>query len=140
MPYFYQFMLSVLGERKAVVEIKNKLSNQPGPIDKQIHLPTFVPGVMFCFESADPNAVRRLLQERDVPFIVHPVSHAWFHESKILWSQLDNMLKIQAIWNNKDIISAGNMSSGALYNKKGEIHYPEIKAEGESWRVGIIKI
>lgn len=139
MPYFYQVTLSALGMKKAVAEIGNKLSYRPGPISSQAHLPAVVPGVLFCFESADPYAVKRLLKERAVPFIAHPISHAWFHQSQILWQQQDIMLKVQALWSNVNIVSAGNQAFGALYTKDGKKMVGSPVKAGESWQVSLVR-
>lgn len=138
MPYFYIATLSAFGMREAVIEINKKLAYRPGPFATQADLPELVPGILFCFESADPNGVRRLLKERELPFIAHPISHAWFHESKILWQQQDVMLKIQALWNDVPIVSAANMAKGALYTPDGKKVLPVPIASGKSWQVSLI--
>jgi apolipoprotein N-acyltransferase len=74
-----------------------------------------------------------------VPFIAHPTSHAWFHESKILWQQQDVMLKVQALWNDVAIVSAGNMAYGALYTKAGKKIQPTPVKTGESWQVSLVR-
>lgn len=138
MPYFYIATLSAFGMREAVIEINKKLAYRPGPFATQADLPELVPGILFCFESADPNGVRRLLKERELPFVAHPISHAWFHESKILWQQQDVMLKIQALWNDVPIVSAANMAKGALYTPDGKKVLPVPITSGKSWQVSLI--
>jgi apolipoprotein N-acyltransferase len=140
MPYFYQNILAVFGMKKAIKEIQKNLDYRPGPFASQAQLPKAVPAILFCFESADPYAVRRLTNEREVSFVAHPISHAWFHESKILWHHFDLMLKIQALWNNVPIVSAGNMVKGALYNKEGNKIQTEPLLVGESWQVSLVSL
>ncbi len=135
MPQFYLSILSLLGMSEAVAQIKTKLTYQPGPYDSQGMFPAHVPGVLFCFEDADPLAVRRLLKERTAPFIAHPISHAWFHNPQSLWYQFDTMLKVQAVWNGVTIISAGNMVTGAKYSPRGLKEVPTSVAEGRWWTV-----
>jgi len=141
LPYFYGFFVKKIGGKKAFLKLEKELSFRPGPLFNRFDLPQEVPAVLFCFESIDPYAAKRVLKGREsVPFIAHPISHIWFHNSKILSHTVDTMLKIQAIWNHVPIVSAGNLTSGALYTTSGQKIIPENKIEGESWRVGIITL
>jgi len=140
MPYFTDVGLRLLGKSEIASQIFKKLSYRPGPLHSQAQLPAQIPGILFCFESTDPRGVRKLVQERTVPFIAHPISHAWFHESQLLWQQQDVMLKIQAIWNQVSIVSAGNMMHGALYTKTGEKITPTPAVTGESWQVSVVRL
>jgi apolipoprotein N-acyltransferase len=140
MPTFYARTLQLIGMGDTATALGKKLSYRPGPQNTQSEFPDHVPGILFCFESADPRGVRKLLAEREVPFVAHPISHAWFHQSQILWQQQDVMLKIQALWNQVSIVSAGNMMQGALYTKTGEKVIPTPVASGESWRVSVVRL
>ena len=138
MPYFYSGSLQLFGLGEVAAKLQKRFIYVPGPEKSQALLPSTSPGILFCLESADPNAVRRLVKEREVPFIVHPISHAWFHESEILWQQQDVMLKMQALWSGVDIVSAANMAKGALYTKDGKKIVPTPAASGESWQVSLV--
>ena len=138
MPYFNIASLNVIGAGTAAGEISKKLGYVPGPLVDQSSLANNIPAILFCFESADPLGVKRLVSEREVPFVAHPISHAWFHESKILWQQQDLMLKIQALWSGVNIVSAGNMAHGALYTSKGKKIKPTPVVAGESWQISLV--
>ena len=138
MPYFYSASLRVIGLGAMSNTLERRFTYVPGPEKSQAELPSIVPGILFCFESADPRASLRLIKERNVPFIVHPISHAWFHESEILWQQQDVMLKMQALWSGVPIVSAANMAQGALYTQAGKKVEPILKASGESWQVSLV--
>jgi apolipoprotein N-acyltransferase len=138
LPQFYLISLTALGGGEMIKRIGKQLAYRPGPFASQTILSKHIPGVLFCFESTDPQGVSKLIAERDVPFIAHPISHAWFHESQVLWQQQDVMLKVQALWSGVHIVSAGNMAYGALYTKNGRKVIPEKVANGESWQVGLI--
>ena len=140
LPYYTTLSLRLLGMNEVAGKLFERFSYRPGPYKSQALFPSDIPGVLFCFESVDPRGVRRLLNDRAVPFIAHPVSHAWFHESKMLWDQLDVMLKIQAVWNGVPIVSAGNMVTGALYTSDGQKVQPEKVVEGESYTISIINL
>jgi apolipoprotein N-acyltransferase len=140
MPNFYLGTLSLLGFQKAADDIRATLAYRPGPLHSQADFKPHIPGILFCFADADPLAVRSLLRERDMPFVAHPISHAWFYSPESLWYQFDAMLTIQAIWNNIPIVSAGNMVSGALYTPDGRKVAPEIVAKGEYWTVSLIEL
>lgn len=138
MPIFYIKTLNILGYEKAVRDISSKLQYRPGPYSSQAELPKIIPGILFCFASADPYGVRKLVKERELPFIAHPISHAWFNEPVSLWHQFDTMLKIHALWNQVPIVSAGNMVGGALFTVAGEKNVSETVAEGERWSVSLV--
>ena len=76
-----------------------------------------------------------MAKERKLPFVAHPISHAWFHSSKILWQQQDVMLRIQARWQGIPIVSAGNMMQGKLYLPNGQIDNGEIIESGDGWNI-----
>jgi apolipoprotein N-acyltransferase len=138
MPNFYLWILERVGLSAVAERIRTQLSYRPGPRASQAELPSHVPAVLFCFANADPLALRKFVSQRTFPFVAHPISHAWFHEPESLWRQFDLMLRVQAVWNDMEIVSAGNMVAGALYSPSGEKIAPEIVASGESWQVGIV--
>ncbi|MCA9357025.1 hypothetical protein KC872_02335, partial [Candidatus Kaiserbacteria bacterium] len=114
--YFLSGLLRLIGYGDVIDQVSRGESYQVGPNTDQSSLSENVPGILFCFESVAPTGVWTLLKERpNLPFVAHPISHGWFHESKILWHELDTMLKIQAVWNNKYIVSAGSHAEGKVY-------------------------
>jgi apolipoprotein N-acyltransferase len=139
LPYFYSGTLKVIGMKEAEKTISERLPFRPGPMSSQEIFEAHIPAILFCFEGANPLSVRRFVGEREVPFVAHLVSHSWFHESKILSQQLDNMLKIQAVWNQVPLVSAGNMSRGALYTTKGNKIQKTPVYTGESWEVSVFE-
>jgi apolipoprotein N-acyltransferase len=140
LPYFYSVILKMIGMREAEEAISNRLAWRPGPMSEQVLFSNHIPAILFCFEAAHPLIVRKLVQEREVPFVAHPVSHSWFNESKILSQQLDSMLKIQAVWNQVPLVSAGNMSRGALYAPTGNKIQKTPVYTGESWEVSVFEL
>jgi apolipoprotein N-acyltransferase len=139
-PYLYGGLMRLLGLKEAVDSISRDSSYSPGNLKQHKSLPTYIPGVLFCFESVRPNGVVTLLKEREFPFIAHPISHGWFHSPTILWQQLDVMLLIQARRTGVSIISAGNMTPGKAYLPTGEIVSGEKILEGNQYVVYRYKI
>ncbi len=110
-----------------------------GPLFSQENFTKDFPAVLFCFDGAVPQSVKNILESHpSAPFVAYPISHAWFENSKTLENQIDMMMKIQAVYNQVDIISAGNMVDGALYTKFGKKINPIILTEKERWRVGVV--
>ncbi len=140
LPHTYDKVLRSVGFEEQVNKLNIMLSLRPGPNASQTTVPAYQPGILFCFEALNPISVRRLLQDRDMDFIAHPISHAWFNNSKLLERHLDMMLRIQALWNDVTIISAGNMVEGKVYNKDGTIFKPEVIKSGEYWRLKLVSI
>jgi apolipoprotein N-acyltransferase len=141
MPTLYTLGLRLFGQGELVDRVSQELAYDVGPdISQADHAPSS-PGILFCFESVSPWGVRTIIHERgSVPFVAHPVSHAWFNEPQVLWNQLERMLRVQAIWNQQYIVSAGNHVAGYLVTPTGAIVYPEPVAQGEYWQVGVVTV
>ena len=136
MPVVYVGVLNFFGLDELTSKIGKDISFQVGERVNQSDFALTTPGVLFCFESVSPWGVRTILQERgEVPFIAHPISHAWFHESDILWQNLDSMLRVQAVWNQEYIVSAGSHVPGQVISPNGNIKSPEIILSGDNWTI-----
>ena len=141
MPSLYKAGLKLFGNDEIIDQVSKNLTFEVGSKTSQHDHVASSPGVLFCFESVSPWGVRAVLQERgSVPFIAHPVSHAWFNEPQSLWGQLDSMLRVQAIWNQQYIVSAGNFFHGYVVTPVGAIVYPETVETGEDWSLGVVTI
>ncbi len=134
LPMISRFFLKNVLDEEQLSMIDTSLVTTSG-LDLQASWPEEIPGVLFCFSSADPFAARRLTEQRRLPFIAHPVSHAYFRESSILTRQLERMLRVQAVWSGVPIIQSANMSEAKGYRPDGGITIPEVYEEGDGWRV-----
>jgi len=134
--YLTAGMLKLFGYDSVIDYITKDVSYIVGPQVSQNHFSSHHPGVLFCFEYTDPTGVRSLVKERpDLPFIAHPISHAWFNEPHTLLSQIDSMLKVQAVWNQQYIVSAGSRVSGSVFTPGGSKVSLSTVASGENWEV-----
>jgi apolipoprotein N-acyltransferase len=141
MPTLYKSALKLFGKDEVVERFAKTVAYQVGSNTSQSNFASTTPGVLFCFESVSPWGVRTVLNERgSVPFVAHPVSHAWFHHPKTLWSQLDTMLRVQAIWTQQYIVSAGNMASGFMITSTGTLVRQAPIASGEKWNIALYHI
>jgi len=134
-PTLYRTLLTLLGIGNAIDNIALNSSFQPGPLRESEAIPTYVPGILFCFESIRPDAVTGMVRDRALPFVAHPISHAKFHTPVILWQQLDTMLQIQARSAGVPIVSAGNMAAGKLYLPNGTVLKGVVVGRGERWEL-----
>jgi len=135
MPYFFGTAIQLVAPEVLQEKMKNHLTFAPAEVASQGNLPSHVPGILFCFSQKDALSVRTLTKERNVPFVVHPISHAWFHRPDSMWRQYDAMLKVHAVWSGVAIVSAGNMTQGFLYLPNGRKITPTVLEIGESWTV-----
>lgn len=136
MPSLYIGFLRLFGYGAVLDYLGQAISYEVGDLISQRNVPEHIPGILFCFESVDPQGVRSLVAERpQLPFVAHVVSHAWFHDPVVLREDLDLMLRIQAVWNQKYIVSAGNNLRGKVYAPNGTVYDLETIAEGERWAV-----
>lgn len=141
MPSLYSGFLGLLGYGKTADYLSSVISYEVGSKTSQANVASNIPGVLFCFESVSPYGVRTLVKERPtMPFVAHQISHAWFHDSNILWHQLDSMLKVQAVWNHQYIVSAGNHVSGQVITPGGNMVPLQVVASDELWTVKTTKI
>ena len=141
MPAVYASALKLFGKDETVDLVAKSLAYEVGSKTSQGDHVATSPGVLFCFESVSPLGVRTVLRERgSVPFIAHPVSHAWFNEPRTLWNQLDSMLRVQAIWNKQYIVSSGNGVSGQVFVPGGRIVNPTPVDAGTGWKLSVVEI
>lgn len=134
--YLYVYMFKLAGLNESFELMSQSVSYRVGPWTDQGKAADNVPGILFCFESFSPRGVKTLVEERrNMPFVAHIASHAWFHEPYTLWSQMESMLRVQAVWNQRYVVSVGNMVSGKLYAPNGAIVEMDIIAEGEKWKL-----
>lgn len=134
-PALYGAAMHLFGYGPFVEKIEQNNSYRPGPFLQSETVPAHLPAILFCFESVRPDGVQSITHNRQVPFVAHPISHAWFHSSKVLWQQLDVMLQIQARQSGVPIVSAGNMVPGKLYLPDGTIETGELLVEGERYEL-----
>lgn len=140
MPYLYTTLYRLFGFDELVDSVGQVMSYEIGPNTKQTALAADVPGILFCFESASAVGVRTLVAEREVPFVAHIIAHSWFHEPRVFWHQLDTALRIQAIWNEVAIVTAGSYAPNKQYTTDGKIVLPETIARGEYWEVSLASV
>jgi apolipoprotein N-acyltransferase len=140
-PYSVRVLLRLSGASKSILSLPQVGTYQPGPLKQEGIIDAKVPGILFCFESARAAGVWALMRERTRPdFIVHPISHAWFNNPEILWSQLNVILRIQSRWQQVPIISAGNMATGKTYLPNGQVIVEPPLASGDGWSLRLVKI
>lgn len=140
LPYSYGYVLKSVGLGEQVKKMNSKLAYIPGPLKAQEVFPDYIPRVLFCFEALNPRGVRDLIGDKKTPFVAHPISHAWFHDSVLLERHLNNTLKIQAVWNHVSIISSANMAKSNLYTPKGEVISPTPVVSGDGWLVSLVSL
>lgn len=139
--YWMRTALALLGKDELIETAARDLSYVTGSLVDQSGLPEQAPGVLFCFESVDPLGVRKIVdQHSNTPFIAHPIAHGMFHAPDQLWQQLDTMLRVQAVFNSRYIVSAGNFSPGKVYSPQGGVFVPEAVAAGQYWQVKLVTL
>ncbi len=140
-PYVFRLMLKLSGSALAVLSQPSVGRYEPGPLKQEGTIDVQVPGILFCFESARPDGSMVLTTSRTTPrFIVHPISHAWFHTPNLLWVQLDVMLQIQARQASVPIVGSGNMVAGKTYLPSGEVIEESAVASGPRFQVRLVNL
>lgn len=134
-PTLYGWIVRLLGYGDALDTLAQDSAYRRGPLVQTADIPNYLPGILFCFESVNPKGVSDLMKTRPLPFVAHPISHAWFHNPTFFWRRLDVMLQVQARYAGVPIVSAGNMASGKIYLPSGEIQSGKIVGEGERYQL-----
>lgn len=125
----------MLGLTEPLARMERNQNYVPGPKDSYASIPNSIPTVLFCFGNADPLSVRKMHLDKKYNLVLHPVSHARFNNPEHLWWQTDAMLRIQSIWNQVTIVSAGNMSPSKVYYPNGQISPGVSIAVSSYWRL-----
>ncbi len=119
--YAFIVVSKLLGRGEQLEYVLKNQNYAPGEIDDYQDFPKDVPGLLFCFESSSLHGLSRVADLNEENLVLHPVSHSRFHSSKILWFQLDSMLRVQAVYTKKAVVSAGNMTLSKIYASDGRI-------------------
>ena len=139
-PYIYKILISTLGPEDITSRTIADTKYEPGILQGEEVLGESIPPILFCFESVTPFGVFSV-KRNESPFVAHLVSHGWFkREPEILWNQLDNMLRTQALFNNIPIVQSSNLNQAKIYWPDGSIEQPELVAESGYWKLYITNI
>jgi apolipoprotein N-acyltransferase len=139
LPYLPAAIFRLLGGGDGLIAGSELWSSTPGPHTNLSDMPTHVPGIMFCAESIVPLAAWRLAHS-GAQYIVHPFSHGWFQDTRILSQQLDAMLRVQARFSGVPIVSAGNQGVGATYFPDGTVEIGTVSSVGVGWQVRVLTL
>lgn len=134
--YLFRGIIRILGQQEAMETAYENMNYEPGPIDNYSKFPDNVPPIIFCFESSSALAIKLIDgKDRLGDIVLHPFSHSRFHSPDIFWYQLKTMLRTQAIWNNKIIVSAGNMANGSIYYSDGHVGVGVTRLQTPLWSI-----
>jgi apolipoprotein N-acyltransferase len=133
--YLHEGILSAFTSDDGMAAIKRYARLEPGIQSDSMALPNYLPGVLFCFETAVPYAVQKIESIRNPSLVVHPISYAWFTNPYSLEYQLKQMLRVQAVWSGTPIVSAGSMTQSAAYLEDGSVLLGTTVASNRFWVV-----
>jgi apolipoprotein N-acyltransferase len=137
-PYLYAGLLRLIGFGATIDALESSYTYYPGRTNQVTD--SVLPPILFCFESVNPLGVSQAIQNDDVPFIAHPISHAWFNHPQLLQNQLTTLLRIQAVWNQVPIVSAANRGESAVYYPNGMVGQGEVVATGERYTIRLVTL
>lgn len=133
LPTISKYTLLAAGLEDLVANFQKQHSFLPGPYRSYTGTSENLPGILFCFESASPSGVKNASSLGSLPYVLHPISHGWFHEPTQLWHQLDMMLRTQAVATGVAVVSAGNMTTSKVYMPDGRVIVPPAFKETNRW-------
>lgn len=135
MSFVHDIALKLLMSKEQLNEVAHTARFKAGVMNDSSAFPAQLPGVLFCFETMVPYAVKRALSYRDPAFVVHPISHAWFVDPYSLEYELQSMVRVHSVWNDVPIVTSGSMTKSRLYLPTGEIQDGTVIAEEAYWKL-----
>lgn len=139
--YAFLWIAKALGYGEEIKKLDETIFYEVGSKVSQAEMANNIPGILFCFESMSPLGVHKLMKEREnIPFVVHPLSHSWFHSPYTLWHQQEMMLKVQAVWNHTYIVSSANEARSIVISPEGDVYSGDVVAEGDLWKIREVNI
>ncbi len=135
MPIFLAFVVSLF-DSDIVDNALMLFGYQRGISVSDVVLPDEVPPVLFCYESIVPTAVSNIIKNKKPTFVAHVVSHAWFTDTQgYLRTQLQTMVRVQAVYNNVIIGQSSNSTPSVVYTPDGNIFEADQLENNQIWRV-----
>ena len=129
-PILHILLLYLFADEKTFAYFNFKQNYQRGlDIPTADNLP-----LLFCFSNTNPLAAKHLSQSHS-DIIFHLTAHDWFGSPENLRYQQDMMLRVQALWSNKMIVSASNQGPSRSYQPDGNITTNEPVVSGKNWSV-----
>jgi apolipoprotein N-acyltransferase len=123
-PYLFRPLVRFSPVSEQTRRAVQSMTFTPGIDQKSVELPKEVPNVLFCYGESAPWKVWRMTARRKGPgYVVHTVSDSWFTgwPRAFFHYQVENMLKIQALWGRTNIIQSSNMTASAYYKNDGTL-------------------
>ncbi|MAF59665.1 MAG: apolipoprotein N-acyltransferase [Candidatus Pacebacteria bacterium] len=120
-PALYGLIGGLLGKGDTIDRALRHRSYTSGTLNE---LPAFhndaKVGALFCSELLSPTLYNRFV-ENEANLLVNVASQSWFHDSKILRHQIENIAQVRAAENNRFLIYAANFAPSFVVSNKGEL-------------------
>lgn len=135
--HFVRYLFSFILPSQQVETIAQQLQYTSGVRQGYYSTGHEHPIVLFCFESMVPTALwARRVQFDDAnrpEWVIHPVSHGWFDDTRLLARQTDALVMMQAVWNNLSVLQVGNNADTKLFRPNGRIQTGRTIERGWFW-------
>ena len=120
MPYLYRGILTVAGGRELLDTVTAVRGYMPGPIggigiEDGVRI-----AVRFCDEAFSPELYRSEVAD-GANVLVDISSQSWFHESRMIYSQMQNVAKVRAAESERPFVQSGNMSPAFVLDAHGRV-------------------
>ena len=119
-PYLYRGILTVAGGSQLLDTVTAVRGYMPGPIggigiEDGVRI-----AVRFCDEAFSPELYRSQVSD-GANVLVDISSQSWFHESRMIYSQMQNVARVRATESERPFVQSGNMSPAFVLDAHGRV-------------------
>ena len=119
-PYLYRGILTVAGGRQLLDTITAVRGYAPGPSGGFGIIHGALIAVRFCDEAFSPELYRSQVAD-GANVLVDISSQSWFHESRMIYSQMQNVARVRAAESERPFVQSGNMSPAFVLDAHGRV-------------------
>jgi apolipoprotein N-acyltransferase len=119
-PYLYRGILTIAGGSQLLDTVTAVRGYMPGPAGGIGIAEGARIAVRFCDEAFSPELYRSQVAD-GANVLVDISSQSWFHESRMIYSQMQNVAKVRAAESERPFVQSGNMSPAFVLDEHGRV-------------------
>lgn len=120
LPYLTQVAFTLVGKNDLVAALNKNRSYRSGKDVEALEFKDLSIGALFCSDVLTPVFYNKLADE-GVDVFINLASQSWFHGSRIINNQIQNIAAVRAAENNLPFIQASNGSPSFILDERGEV-------------------
>ncbi len=117
-PKLFSFIVGLFGD--STLKLEQSRTYYPGSVETVGRQGDIVAGGLFCSEMFSPR-LYGILKDKEANLLVNVTSHAWFHNSRLLYSEFKAAAQVRAVENRLPLVVAANVSPSFAVNSYGRV-------------------